>query len=194
MSARRPSPAMLVALTALVVSLGGNSYAAVQLAKNSVTSRAIKDGEVKRADLARNAVGTDQVADGSLLAGDFKAGQLPAGPRGLQGPQGPQGPKGLTAFAVRAATSTRTSTPGNPNVSATANCNPGEIATGGGAHSFSDYIVGDGPTSQPLAFFTTGGVTNQGYSPTSWSAAAVGDPDRVGEQLDVTAWVVCATQ
>src|SRR3954469_2416352 len=90
MSVRRPSPAMLVALTALVVSLGGNSYAAVTLAKNSVTSKAIKDGQVKRADLARNPVGTDQVADGALLAGDFKAGQLPAGRQGPQGPAGPQ--------------------------------------------------------------------------------------------------------
>src|SRR3954451_24832509 len=91
MSVRRPSPAMLVALTALVVSLGGNSYAAITLAKNSVTSKAITDGQVKRVDLAKNAVGTDQVADGSLLAGDFKAGQLPAG---AAGPKGDKGDKG----------------------------------------------------------------------------------------------------
>src|SRR3954464_1873303 len=108
MSVRRPSPAMLVALTALVVSLGGTSYAAITPAKNSVTSQTIKDGQVKRAHLARNAVGTDQVADGSLLAGDFKTGQLPAGPQGPQGPAGPQGPtgpqgpKGVTSFVVRA--------------------------------------------------------------------------------------------
>jgi hypothetical protein len=42
MSGRRPSPAMLVAVAALVVSLGGNSYAAVTLAKNSVTNKSIK--------------------------------------------------------------------------------------------------------------------------------------------------------
>src|SRR3954451_24407650 len=90
MSVRRPSPAMLVALTALVVSLGGNSYAAVTLGRNSVTSKPIKNCEVKRADLGQGAVGTSQVADGSLLAGDFKAGQLPAGP---QGPKGEKGEK-----------------------------------------------------------------------------------------------------
>ena len=72
--------AMLVAVTALVVSLGGNSYAAIKLSKDSVTSKAIKDGQVQRADLAKDAVGTGQVADGSLLAADFKPGQLPAGP------------------------------------------------------------------------------------------------------------------
>src|SRR3954447_19136158 len=98
MSVRRPSQAMLVALTALVVSLGGNSYAAITLAKNSVTSRAIKDGQVKRADLARNAVGTDQVAAGSLLASDFMRGQLPAGAQGPRGDKGDKGDKGLTNF------------------------------------------------------------------------------------------------
>jgi hypothetical protein len=33
------------------VSLGGNSYAAIKLAKNSVTSKTIQDGQVMRADL-----------------------------------------------------------------------------------------------------------------------------------------------
>src|SRR4051812_30407824 len=128
MSVRRPSPAMLVAVTALVVSLGGNSYAAVKLAKNSVTSKAIKDGAVKRADLANNAVGSAQVADGSLLATDFKAGQLPSGP---QGPKGDKGDAGHMTVAVRAATGNRTATNTDPNVAATARCNPGEVATGG---------------------------------------------------------------
>jgi len=126
MMVHRPSPAMLVAVTALVVSLGGNSYAAVKLAKNSVNSQAIKDGQVKRADLARNAVGTDQVAARSLLANDFKAGQLPAGP---QGPKGDKGEKGLTSFAVRA-------NAGQQPDAVTAPCNPGEVAGSGGAHSF----------------------------------------------------------
>jgi len=126
MMVHRPSPAMLVAVTALVVSLGGNSYAAVKLAKNSVNSQAIKDGQVKRADLARNAVGTDQVAAGSLLANDFEAGQLPAGP---QGPKGDKGEKGLTSFAVRA-------NAGQQPDAVTAPCNPGEVAVSGGAHSF----------------------------------------------------------
>jgi hypothetical protein len=50
----KPSPAMLVAIAALVVSLGGTSYAALslpagsvgakELKKNSVTSPKVKDG------------------------------------------------------------------------------------------------------------------------------------------------------
>src|SRR3954452_13035990 len=129
MSVSRPSPAMIVALTALVVSLGGNSYAAITLAKNSVTSKSIKDGQVKRADLARNAVGTDQVANGALLAGDFKSGQLPAGPQGPKGDKGEKGDKGVSGFAVRANS-------GQEPVTVTASCNPGEVAVSGGAHSF----------------------------------------------------------
>jgi hypothetical protein len=177
---------MLVALAALVVSLGGNSYAAVKLAKNSVTSRAIKDGGVARADLAKNAVGSAQVADGSLLATDFKAGQLPAGP---QGPKGDKGEAGHMTLAVRAATANRTATGTDPNVAATATCNPGEVATGGGAHSVMGALIGDGPTSEPLAFFATGGSPPSSPS-SAWSAVAQGNP---GDPVDVTAWVVCAT-
>jgi len=52
-----PSPAMVVACFALLVVLGGTGYAAVQA-------------------LPRNSVTTVQVKDHSLLARDFKAGQL----------------------------------------------------------------------------------------------------------------------
>lgn len=183
MSVRRPSPAMLVASTALVISLGGNSYAAVTLAKNSVTSKAIKDGQVKRADLARNAVGTDQVADGSLLAGDFKAGQLPAGPQGPQGPAGaagPTGPKGVTSFVVRANS-------GQGPGPTTASCNPGETAVSGGAHSLDGGIDAIAPAADPNAIFTTGTPTFLGYRPTAWTGHAFNDND----DAHITVWVVC---
>lgn len=189
MSVHRPSPAMLVAFVALVISLGGNSYAAVKLAKNSVTSRAIKDGEVNRADLAKNAVGSDQVADRSLLATDFKAGQLPTGAQGPKGDKGDKGDAGHLTLAVRAASANRTATNTDPNVAATARCNPGELATGGGAHSVMGALIGDGPTSEPLAFFAIGGTPPSAPS-NAWSAVAQGNP---GDPVDVTAWVVCAT-
>jgi hypothetical protein len=179
MSLHRPSPAVLIAFTALVVSLAGNSYAAVRLAKNSVTSQAIKDGQVKRADLARNAVGTDQVAAGSLRASDFKAGQLPAGP---QGPKGDKGDKGLTSFAVRA-------NAGQQPDAVTATCNPGEIAVGGGAHSFDGVIDASAPVSVPTAVFTVGMPSSLGYTPTAWTGHAVNNTGNA----HVTVWVVCAT-
>jgi hypothetical protein len=69
-----PSPALAVACLALLVGLAGTGYAALKLPRNSVT--------------------TVQVKDSSLLARDFKAGQLPAG---KQGPPGPAGPAGAGA-------------------------------------------------------------------------------------------------
>jgi hypothetical protein len=68
-------------LLALFVALSGTAYAA-SLPKNSVTSK--------------------QVKNRSLLAKDFKDGQLPAGERGPQGARGPQGqagPQGETGAA-----------------------------------------------------------------------------------------------
>ena len=85
---------VLVAYLALFVALGGSSYAAVQLSKNSVRSKHIKNGQVKRADLRKNAVNGAKVKDGSLQAADFAAGQLPGGQPGPQGPQGLQGERG----------------------------------------------------------------------------------------------------
>ena len=53
-----PSPPMVVACVALLLGLTGTGYAALKLPRNSVT--------------------TVQVKDGTLLARDFKTGQLPA--------------------------------------------------------------------------------------------------------------------
>ena len=89
----RPRHSTVVAYLALFVALGGTSYAAVSLSKNSVRSKHIKNGQVKRADLRNNALNAEKVQDGSLLAQDFKAGELVAG---APGPAGPAGPKGDT--------------------------------------------------------------------------------------------------
>ncbi len=76
-----------IALLALLVALGGASYAAVKLPKDAVTAWHI------RADAVRSS----EVKDFSLRRKDFKPGQLPAGeagPAGEQGPPGEQGPAG----------------------------------------------------------------------------------------------------
>jgi hypothetical protein len=85
----RPSTPTAIALLALFISLGGTTYATINLPANSVGTRQLKDGAVSGEKLRRNAVSSSQVKDGSLLAKDFKAGQLPAGPRGLTGARGP---------------------------------------------------------------------------------------------------------
>lgn len=83
--------ANVMATVAVFIALGGSSYAAVQLNENSVRSGHIKNGQVKRADLAKGAVTTAKVKDGSLLARDFRSGALPAGPAGAQGLPGAKG-------------------------------------------------------------------------------------------------------
>jgi len=90
-------PTTILATTALVVAvLGstplGQAAGRLVLPKNSVGA----------AQLKKSAVSGLKVKDGSLMAADFKAGQLPAGPKGdkgdagPQGAAGPQGPKGAT--------------------------------------------------------------------------------------------------
>ena len=88
---RRPSHGTIAAYLALFVALGGTSYAAITLPKNSVGSSQLKFHSVKNSDLGSNSVTTSKVKNGSLKASDFKGGQLPAGPAGSTGPAGPPG-------------------------------------------------------------------------------------------------------
>jgi hypothetical protein len=90
----RPSAGLVVAIIALIVALGGTSYAAFNLPKNSVGTRQLKNNSVTGAKIKAHAVSSAQVRTGSLLAADFKGGQLPAGPKGDRGPMGPSGPSG----------------------------------------------------------------------------------------------------
>ena len=94
----RPTPAMVVAILALMVALGGTSYAAIKLPKNSVGTKQIKKRAVTGAKIRKNAVESSKVKDSSLMKKDFAPGQLPAGPQGpaAEGPRGPaaEGPRG----------------------------------------------------------------------------------------------------
>lgn len=52
---KRPSPAMLVACVGLTVALGGASYAAVTLPRNSVGSKQVKNDSLELVDLSKAA-------------------------------------------------------------------------------------------------------------------------------------------
>jgi hypothetical protein len=82
----RPSAATILALIALFVALGSGAYAAITLPANSVGTKQLKNRAVTAA----------KVKPHSLLASNFKAGQLPRGATGATGSTGPQGPKGDT--------------------------------------------------------------------------------------------------
>jgi hypothetical protein len=91
---RRPSSAHVTAGLALFVALGGTSYAATSLAKNSVGSSQLKASAVQSSDIKSNAVTGIKVKDRSLQAKDFATGQLPAGPQGQNGDTGEKGAPG----------------------------------------------------------------------------------------------------
>jgi hypothetical protein len=89
---------MGVALFALFIALGGVSVAATNdfLPKNSVGTQQIKNDSVTAAKIAHNSIASVLIKNGSLMAVDFAAGQIPAGPKGDTGATGPQGVKGDT--------------------------------------------------------------------------------------------------
>ncbi|SEC49287.1 Collagen triple helix repeat-containing protein [Nocardioides exalbidus] len=95
---------------ALVVALGGTSYAAVQVTgkdvlDGSLTGKDLKAGTITGKNVKNGAISSQDVADGSLAAKDFADGQLPAGatgpagPAGTTGPTGPAGATGVTGPA-----------------------------------------------------------------------------------------------
>jgi hypothetical protein len=131
---RRPSPALVVACLALLVALGGTSYATVlNVPRNSVGTPQLKRNAVKPAKLAPNAVRTAHVLNGSLLAADFKAGQIPQGPKGDKGDTGAAGAPGTSGYqTVREVTASNSSNPKQ----LTASCPAGKRAVGGGARLF----------------------------------------------------------
>jgi hypothetical protein len=121
---RLPSPAIVVAAIALLVALGGTSIAAVsQVPRASVGTPQLKNNAVTGAKIAASTITSADVKNGSLLRGDFKAGQIPAGPAG------PPGPAGLSAREQVSAETTLTAL-GPKNVTAT--CPAGKKVIGGG--------------------------------------------------------------
>lgn len=63
---RKPSPALAVAFVALLVALGGTSYAAFSLPKNSVGTKQLKD----------NAVTTSKIKDGAVTSSKLNTSGL----------------------------------------------------------------------------------------------------------------------
>jgi hypothetical protein len=80
---KRPSPAMIVALLALFVALGGSSYAAVKISardikRGAVGTRAIANESVRSADIHNATVSGADVADNSLTNADIDNTNLSA--------------------------------------------------------------------------------------------------------------------
>ena len=79
--------ANVVSSPALFIALGGGAYA-LTLPSNSVGTRQIKRDAATRSKIRAGAIDSSKVKDATLLAADFKAGQLPKGDKGDKGDPG----------------------------------------------------------------------------------------------------------
>jgi hypothetical protein len=178
---RRPSPAMLVALLALFVALGGSSYAVSQMPNNSVGSNQLKNNAVTTQKIRNGAVTSSKVRNGSLMSADFKAGQLP-GARNVRVVTNPQLlPGGGLPDGV---------------VDPVATCPQGRVAIGGGGlvGGDSDAVPPDPPPDATWYLWRSHPVVPAaGGAPTAWrvSASDTGGP---GSPQPAIAYVVCAAR
>ena len=187
--------ANVLATVAIFVSLGGSSYAAITLSKNSVKSKQIKNGQVRNADLARNAVKTGKVADGSLLSADFKAGQLPSGAQGAQGPKGDTGDTGeVGTFALTTQFTQAAADLGDGlSVSTNAFCPAGQRGVAGGARGdATDSEATEVTSSRPAISAANTEPPVDGGTFTGWRATVVNKAGGVVAGIRPEVWVVCA--
>jgi hypothetical protein len=160
---RRPSPALAVSCLALAVALGGTGYAAVTLPANSVGTKQLRNGAVIGA----------KVKPRSLLASNFKAGQLPRGPQGaagLPGAAGPPGPKGDSATRLFASVKPDASSDGiglGPSSGVV-----GDVARGSEAGTYNLTFNQDITACVPMAM--AGGSATGALVPAQASAAPTG--------------------
>jgi hypothetical protein len=189
---RRPklSYANVTATLAVFLSLGGVSYAAVEIPRNSVGTPQLRDGAVDSA----------KIKDGALQYEDFGFGETPAGlegprgPKGVRGARGPKGAKGATGAAgaagapgatdVRVRTATSAITAQNIPATAVAQCQTGERAVGGGVTVSNGLNIVRVVSSAPTA--------GAGEVPVDWAATAEIDAPLTGEYAFVKATAVCA--
>ena len=153
----RPSAAMIVALLALFVALGGSAYAvkAATAPPNSVVTKSIKKGAVTRLKLANGAVGASQllpgavgapqmadgavgtaeIADGAVTGAKVGAKTITAGNIDLSTLNIPK----ATTYTVRS-TSVERTFKADDQFQLLSACLPGETVTGGGGRSSNGRI------------------------------------------------------
>ena len=134
---RRMTYANVMATIAVFIALGGSSYAALKLPRNSVGSAQIRTGGVR----------SSEVKDRSLLLRDISPKTRNA-LRGAAGPTGPAGPAGTPAtkyFAV---------------VNANGTLARGNATSGGSGGSTGTYVVGFADAVGGCAFTATVGSSD----------------------------------
>jgi hypothetical protein len=184
MRLRRPSPALVVACLALLVSLSGTGIAAVN---------ALPRGSVGPAQLRTGAVTSIKVHDASLKLLDFAASER-AQLKGDTGPAGPQGPKGDKGDKGSKGDTGAQGLQGIPGLSGYALVEKSQSTTASSmgiqvsCPSGKRPIGGGGGTSTPGAGVT---MRNSFASGSTW--LVVVDAKSPGSGWSYTAKAVCAT-
>jgi hypothetical protein len=175
----------VVATLALCLALGGTSYAAFKLPKNSVGSKQIK----------KNAITTTKVKNGSLKKGDFKTGQLPVGPQGTQGLPGAKGDKGDTGTFGSVTvqfTQAAADLANGAEVSVDAQCPAGQVGIGGGVRGdLTNSELTKVTANRPIISASNSGAPADGGTFTGWRGTFVNENNGAGILPEV--WVICAT-
>lgn len=194
-----PSPAMLVALLALFVALGGSAYAVKKTAvapANSVVTKSIKKDAVTRLKLAKGAVGANQllpgavggpqmtegavgtaeIADGAVTGAKVGAKTLTAANIDLSTLNIPA----ATTYTVRSSTVEHTFEAEGGQFQLLASCRSGESAVGGGGRSANGHLS----LSESTPFVNS--------SEQSWGVNLHNETE-AAITTDVTAYVVCAS-
>jgi hypothetical protein len=131
--------ANVTATLALFIALGGTSYAALTLPRNSVGDRQIRAGAVRSSEVKDRSLG---VRDLSLAARSSL--------RGAAGPAGPAGPTGAAAVKYFAA------------VNAAGQATRGNATTGGRSQGVGSYVIGFAQPVHERAFRTNPPEPNGG--------------------------------
>jgi hypothetical protein len=171
-----------VGLLALFVALGGTSYAAAALPRNSVGPKQLRAGAVRTSDIKAGAVTLAKIKPSARAA--LRGATGARGPQGLRGPQGPPGTfSGVTVRFVEFMV-----TNGMFSSQQHADCAAGEVAVGGGvgfpgSPSNGDHVLYSAPSVAGSAQPTQGGT------PTNWQGIIFND---LPAPQAARVYVVCA--
>ena len=158
----------------------------------NISNRSIASSKIKKSALT-----TKEVRNKSLLKTDFKPGQIPAGAAGPAGPVGPpgtagapgaNGAPGATSVVMRKGNVIKITA--NSFGTSSANCLPGEKATGGGAFNQSQVAAMAITSSYPIPNGTDTATTLTGVVATGWRVWVANNS---GTTNAVQAYVMCVS-
>jgi hypothetical protein len=169
------TPSMAVALVALVVALGGTTYAAIKLPARSVGAKQLKTRAVERAKIKPSAIDSSKIAANAVTGADVNEAALGAVPFANTANLA----NGITKITYKTAPGSVPPAPTIDNSAAAGNsavCDPGQHVTGGGVSVANDDNMNVVRTHPDL-------------NGTAWSAVVTNDD--VGAGYGFTVYAIC---